>query len=107
MKQFNGSEDIKLPGHEKFDSNVPGKRRHIVLSSPLVNLFQKLLGGLFEKETETHGKKRGNRNLPVFIHVKSQGKGVIYYTNYSKVQSNPILYLKMYAEPNEEVIHDG
>ena len=53
VEQLYGTEHIKLPGHEELDSHIPRERGNIVLNCPLVNLFKKLLGGLFDKK----GKK--------------------------------------------------
>lgn len=46
VEQLYGAEHIKLPGHEELDSHVPRQRGNIVLNRPLVDLFEKLLGGL-------------------------------------------------------------
>lgn len=50
VEQLYGAEHIKLPSHEELDGHVPRERGNVVLNCPLVNLFKKLLGGLFNKE---------------------------------------------------------
>ena len=52
VKQLYGAEHIKFSGHEELDSHIPGEGGNVVLNCPLVNLFKKLLGGLFDKESK-------------------------------------------------------
>lgn len=52
VEQLYGPDHIELPGHEELDSHIPRERGNVVLNCPLVNLFKKLLGGLFDKENK-------------------------------------------------------
>lgn len=46
VKKLNGSEDVKLAGHEELDGQFPGERWHTMLTGPLVDFLQKLPGSL-------------------------------------------------------------
>lgn len=55
VEKFNGSKNVKLASHEELDSQFSGKRRHSMLTGPLVDFLQKLPGGL--KRTQITGHK--------------------------------------------------
>lgn len=64
MEELDGSDHVKLAGHEELDGQLLGQRRHSMLTGPLGDLLQELPGGLQHTHTHTASDSRTRTSIP-------------------------------------------